>query len=175
MKTLTALLAGLTAATLSINAQTTTGTATTTTTQTTRTTTTPNPPPGHPIAGYVANDMKWIDAPPSLPGAQMVVLQGDPSKAGPYTMRLRFPAGYRVPLNSHDQEISLTIISGLLHVGIAPTFDQSNSKDLGALSFAVIPAKMKHTAWCDIETIVQVSGIGPWNMQEAYPSTVGAR
>jgi len=105
-----------------------------------------------------------------LPGAQMVVLQGDPTKAGLYTIRLKFPAGYQMPLHWHDTEENLTVISGLLHIGIAPTFDATNSKEIGALSFAVIPAKMKHTAWCDAETIVQVHGVGPWNMHEAYPS-----
>jgi quercetin dioxygenase-like cupin family protein len=162
MKTLTSLLAGLAAITLSVNAQT----------HATVRAQTPSgsPPPGHPIAGYVADDMKWIDGPPSLPGARMVVLQGDPTKAGPYTIRLKFAAGYRIPLHSHDADENLTVISGLLHIGIAPNFDQTNSKEIGASSFATIPAKMKHTAWCDAETIVQVHGIGPWNMHEAYPS-----
>ncbi len=163
MKTLTALLAGLVAATISLNAQTTVRT-------TTRIAPSSNPPPGHPIAGYVAEDMKWIEAPPSLTGAHMAVLQGDPSKAGPYTIRLKFPAGYRIPLHWHDADENLTVISGSLHIGIAPSFDATNSKELGALNFATIPAKMKHTAWCDVETIVQVHGLGPWTMHEVYPS-----
>jgi len=162
MKTLTVLLAGIAAATISLNAQTRTAV--------TSTTTPPTPPAGHPIAGYVAGDMKWIDAPPALPGAQMVVLQGDPSKAGPYTIRLKFPAGYQIPLHFHDADENLTVLSGLLHIGIAPNFDATNTKEIGALSFATIPARMKHTAWVDAETIVQVHGIGPWNLHEAYPS-----
>jgi len=63
----------------------------------------------------------------------------------------------------------LTVISGSLHIGIAPNYDQTNSKEIGALSFATIPAKMKHTEWCDTETIVQVHGLGPLNIREAYP------
>jgi hypothetical protein len=168
MKTLSLLVAGLTATALSLNAETHTVAATRTTTTTTTTATTP--PAGHPIGGYVAQDMKWIDAPPGLPGAQMVVLQGDPTKAGPYTIRLKFPAGYRVPLAWHDSDVNLTVISGLLNIGIGPTFDQSNMKEIGATSFAVLPAKMKHTAWCDAETIVQVHGIGPWTMHKDYGS-----
>lgn len=142
----------------------------------TETVTTPpaNPPPGHPIAGYIAQEDKWIDAPPALSGAQMMVLHGDINKAGPYTIRLRFPAGYRLPLHWHDNEVNFTVISGILHIGIAPNFDSSNSKEIGAMSFATIPAKMKHTIWTDIETIVQVHGLGPWTMHEAYPAaTVG--
>ncbi len=107
----------------------------------------------------------------------MVVLQGDPTKAGLYTIRLKFPAGYRIPLHSHDAEECLTVLSGLLHIGIAPSFDATNSKEIGALSFAVLPARMKHTTWCDAETIVQVHGVGPWNFNDSsYPAgSVGVR
>ncbi len=42
-------------------------------------------------------DVKWGDAPPNLPaGAKMAVLQGDPGKAGMYTIRLKAPDGYKV-------------------------------------------------------------------------------
>ena len=35
-----------------------------------------------------AKDIKWTDAPPSMPkGAKVAVLQGDPGKAGPFVMR----------------------------------------------------------------------------------------
>jgi hypothetical protein len=169
MKKLTLLFASFAAATLSLHADTSTAISTGETTTTTTTTKT-TPPAGHPIAGYVAQDMKWMDAPAGLQGAQMVVLQGDPTKAGPFTIRLKFPAGYKMPVNWHDSDQNLTVISGLLYIGIGPTFDQSNMKEIGASSFAVIPAKMKHTEWCDTETIVQVHGIGPWNMHQGDPS-----
>jgi hypothetical protein len=42
--------------------------------------------------------IKWGDAPPSLPkGAKLAVLYGDPSKGGPFCMRLMAPAGYKIP------------------------------------------------------------------------------
>jgi hypothetical protein len=100
----------------------------------------------------------------------MVVLQGDPTKAGPYTVRLKLPAGYRVALNWHDADQNFTVISGLLYIGIGPTFDQSNMKEIGATSFAVVPAKMKYTAWCDVDTVVQVHGIGPWTTHQSDAS-----
>jgi hypothetical protein len=43
-------------------------------------------------------DVTWGPAPPSLPpGAQGAVLQGDPAKAGPFTLRLKLPDGFRIP------------------------------------------------------------------------------
>jgi len=41
-----------------------------------------------------SDEMQWADAPPSLPrGAIVVVIEGKPSEPGPFTMRLKFPAG----------------------------------------------------------------------------------
>jgi hypothetical protein len=40
------------------------------------------------------DQLKWGPAPPSLPaGAQMAVLEGDPTKRGLFTMRLKMPDG----------------------------------------------------------------------------------
>jgi hypothetical protein len=45
-----------------------------------------------------AGEIKWGAAPPSLPkGAKLVVLFGDPGKAGPFVIRLKSPAGYKIP------------------------------------------------------------------------------
>ncbi|MGZ5566658.1 MAG: cupin domain-containing protein [Limisphaerales bacterium] len=157
MKKLTQILAGLIAATISVSAQTQ------------ATTPTAPPPAGHPIAGFIAQEDAWINAPPALAGAQMMILQGDITKPGPYTVRLRLPAGFKVPLHWNDNEVNMTVISGLLHIGIAPTYDATNSKEIGTLSFASLPPKMKHTEWVDTETIVQVHGLGPWIMHEVNP------
>ena len=48
------------------------------------------------------SDVKWGAAPASVPpGAQGAVLQGDPAKAGPFTLRLKLPDGYRIPPHYH--------------------------------------------------------------------------
>ncbi len=50
------------------------------------------------------DDIKWVDAPPSVPpGAKMAVLEGDPAKPGPFTMRIKFPADYKVPPHWHPR------------------------------------------------------------------------
>ena len=49
-------------------------------------------------------DIKWGPAPPSLPkGAEFAVLSGDPGKDGPYVVRLKMPAGYKIPAHNHRQ------------------------------------------------------------------------
>ena len=54
----------------------------------------------HPVIRADATD--WGPAPPVLPaGARMAVLYGDPGKPGAFAVRLKAPAGYRVPRHWH--------------------------------------------------------------------------
>src|SRR5215831_311582 len=55
-------------------------------------------------------DAKWGPAPPFVPaGAQMVVLAGNPMAAEPYTVYLKFPAGYAVPAHWHPTDENVTV------------------------------------------------------------------
>ena len=48
------------------------------------------------------NALKWGPAPVSLPtGSQMAVVNGDPGEDGPYVVRVRLPAGYKIPPHTH--------------------------------------------------------------------------
>ena len=54
---------------------------------------------------FTPEHLTWGPAPAILPaGARLAVLDGDPSKAGPYTMRLSMPAGYRIPPHFHQAD-----------------------------------------------------------------------
>jgi quercetin dioxygenase-like cupin family protein len=116
-------------------------------------------------------DIKWADAPPSLPpGAKMAVLEGDPAKKGPFTIRMQAPAGYRIPPHTHPTAERVTVISGALHLGIGDKFDETAGQELAAGSFAVMSAGMKHFAWSPDETIIQVSAMGPFAIKYVNPA-----
>src|ERR1700746_146865 len=67
-----------------------------------------------PAAAVVTPDkIQWGPAPPVFPaGAQMAVLAGNPGKAGPFTVRLKFPDGYRVMPHWHPTAENVTVLSG---------------------------------------------------------------
>src|SRR5262249_13846887 len=93
-------------------------------------------------------DLKWGDAPPTLPaGAKMVVLQGDPSKSGMFTIRLKVPDGYKVGAHWHPTTENLTVISGTFNLGTGDKLDETKTTAMTAGSFATMPAKMHHYAW----------------------------
>ena len=114
--------------------------------------------------------IKWGEAPPDLPkGAKLAVLYGDPFKAGQYTVRLKAPDGYKIPAHWHSQDENLTIISGTLQMYMGDTMTGEPHK-LTTGSYHFLPANMHHVAQAKGETIIQISGPGPFDMRYINPA-----
>jgi len=117
------------------------------------------------------SDIEWKDAPPSLPpGAKAAVIHGDPSKEGSFTLRVKFPADYKVPPHWHPDTETVTVISGAFHVSMGDTFDASKAKSLVAGSFAALPKKTPHFAFTKEATEIQVTAHGPWALNYVNPA-----
>ena len=115
--------------------------------------------------------IQWGPAPPVFPaGAQMAVLAGNPGKAGPFTVRLKFPDGYRVMPHWHPTAENVTVLSGEFRVGMGNKFDETSLTSLPAHSLAVVPAHHNHYAMAKGETEVQVSAIGPFKLTYVNPA-----
>lgn len=120
---------------------------------------------------FTPSDLKWMDGPPFLPaGVKLAVLEGDPSKAGPFTIRLQAPAGYKIPAHSHPTAEHVTVISGTFHLGMGDKLDEAAGQEMVAGSFAIMPAGMKHFAWATSEAVVQVHGSGPFAIKYVNPA-----
>ncbi len=116
-------------------------------------------------------ELKWVDAPPSLPpGAKLAVLEGEPSQPGPFTMRIKAPAGYKVPPHWHPADEHVTVISGSFYMGLGDKFDEKAMKELAPGGFAVMATGTRHFAMTKKETVVQVHGIGPWGINYVNPA-----
>jgi hypothetical protein len=116
-------------------------------------------------------DLKWMDGPPGLPkGAKVVVLNGDPSKEGPFTIRASMPAGYKVPAHWHPTTENVTVIEGTLYMGMGEKLDESKGTALTAGGFASMPAKTGHFAFTKDAVIIQVHGIGPFAITYYNPA-----
>ena len=119
---------------------------------------------------FPATKIVWKDGPSSLPkGAQIAVLEGDPSKEGPFVFRVKVPDGYRIPLHTHPKTERVTIISGTFNIGMGETFDEMATKALPAGTYGFWEAGMKHFVWIKGETVVQFHGMGPWSIQYVDP------
>jgi quercetin dioxygenase-like cupin family protein len=117
------------------------------------------------------SEMTWVDAPPGLPpGAKIAVLDGDPNKKGSFTIRLQSPDGYKVAPHTHPTAERITVISGTFHLGTGDKFDEAAGREMGAGSFAVMPAGMKHFAWVTGDTVMQIHGEGPFQIKYVNPA-----
>src|SRR6476620_11832901 len=64
------------------------------------------------------SEAQWGPAPPFIPaGAEIAVLSGDPSKAVPYSVRLKFPANYAIAAHSHPTDENVVVVSGAFTMG----------------------------------------------------------
>jgi hypothetical protein len=120
---------------------------------------------------YAPETIEWKAGPPSLPaGAKMAVLEGDPTKDGPFVMRLQTPADYHIPPHTHPKTERVTVISGTMFLAMGENLDRSAAKTLPAGTYGFWPAGMKHTAWFDGGTVIQIHGVGPWQINYVNPA-----
>jgi quercetin dioxygenase-like cupin family protein len=114
--------------------------------------------------------VQWGPAPAVFPaGAQFAVLAGDPTKAEPFTVRLRFPDGYKIPPHTHPTAENVTVLSGTFFAGMGARFVETELHPYGHDDFASIPANHAHYAMARGETIVQISAIGPFALTYVNP------
>jgi quercetin dioxygenase-like cupin family protein len=118
-----------------------------------------------------ADDLKWMPAPTFLPkGAELAVLSGDPEKAGSFTVRLKAPAGYKIPAHKHPTAERVTVISGAFNFGMGDKLDEAKAKKMASGGFVDLPANMNHFAFMSTETVVQIDSEGPFAITYANPA-----
>lgn len=115
--------------------------------------------------------LTWGPVPPSLPaGARMAVVSGDPTKAGPFTIDLAFPNGYKIPPHFHPAAEDVTVKSGTFLYGMGDKLDRKAMKPMKKGEHGSIPANMHHFAQAKGKTTVEVSSTGPFAINYVNPS-----
>jgi hypothetical protein len=111
------------------------------------------------------NTLEWKAGPASLPpGAQVSIIEGDLSKEGPFTARLKLPANYTISPHWHPAIEHVTVIDGSFYMGGGEIMDRSKATRLDAGGFAVMPIGYRHFAYTTEEAVIQLHGIGPWGI-----------
>jgi quercetin dioxygenase-like cupin family protein len=122
-------------------------------------------------AGQVTpKELKWGPAPAVLPkGAKLAVLSGDPSKPAMYVVRLKMPKGYKIPAHHHPTDEYVTVVSGDFNAGMGDKLNMAKGKALGPGGFFQASAGMNHYAWSKEGGVVQVQGMGPFQIIYVNP------
>ena len=116
-------------------------------------------------------EAKWGPAPPFLPaGAEIAVLAGNPMASEPYSVRLKFPAGYVIPAHWHPTDENVTVVSGEVFMGMGDKVDKSAGHPLGVGGFFRAPAHVNHFAYTKAATTIVLHGIGPVEFNYVDPA-----
>ncbi len=117
------------------------------------------------------SEMKWeTQGSLATAGMEQLNLVGNPSRPGPYTLRLKFPAGYRLAPHTHPDNREVTILSGTWYTGYGDKFDPAALKALPAGSFYTEPANVAHFVEVREPVLIQVSGTGPGGRKFVDPA-----
>src|SRR5580658_1159431 len=85
---------------------------------------------------FIPGDIKWVEGPASLPkGAQMAILEGDPTKEAAFVIRIKMPDGFRIMPHTHPKDERVTVITGTLYLGMGETFDEKAAKAMPVGSY----------------------------------------
>jgi quercetin dioxygenase-like cupin family protein len=103
--------------------------------------------------------LKWTDS-PAYPGARVALLSGAPY-AGPYVIRTKRPPGHVIEPHQHESDEYLTVMSGVVHLGVGDRLDRANSKAVRSGGFLFIPAHTRHYSWAEGDVVEELHWSGP--------------
>lgn len=117
------------------------------------------------------SSIEWKSGPASLPaGAQMAALEGDFAKPAYFAVRLKLPAGYKVPAHYHPVQERVTVVEGSFLLGHGDKFDEAALKEYPAGSYLSMPKGMRHFAMAKTDCVIQLQTVGPWGITYVNPA-----
>jgi quercetin dioxygenase-like cupin family protein len=105
-------------------------------------------------------EIKWVR---NAAGTnESAVLFGDPSKPGPYVVRIKWLPGNMSRPHFHPNDRFFVVISGTWWMGTGENFDPNNTVPAPAGSYVIHYAgKVHYDGAKDEEAVIQVWGMGP--------------
>jgi len=115
-------------------------------------------------------EIVWQPGPPTMePGAQGAVLAGNPSQPGPFTLRVRLPARYRIAPHRHPVDERLTVLSGTLCFAAVGRASTTDTLCVGPGTFRLMPANVVHSDWAPGPVEYQIEALGPFDLTYVNP------
>ena len=116
-------------------------------------------------------EIHWKPFPAFPPAARLAILVGDPTKSGPYVIRVKIPADTKMMPHKHPEDRIYTVMSGVFYIGLGDVFDESRLNAYAPGSVVVLPGGQTHFHWAKSgEYVTQVSAIGPLGLDYVDPA-----
>ena len=117
------------------------------------------------------DQLSWADVPSMPAGARIAVIEGPMSAPAPFTVRLKFPANYRIPAHWHPAVEHVTVLNGTFYMGTGDVLDAGAAMAMAPGSVAIMQPGTRHYALTRAEEVtVQVHGVGPWGLTYVNPA-----
>ncbi len=114
----------------------------------------------------LSEDINWKPFAAFPPSVRLAVIVGNPSEAGPYTIRVRVPRGVKLMPHRHPEDRVYTVISGVFYIGLGEDFDSNKLNPYPPGSVIVLPGNTSHFHWAkSSEYVTQVAAIGPLGLE----------
>jgi quercetin dioxygenase-like cupin family protein len=111
-------------------------------------------------------EIEWKPFAAFPPSARLAVVVGDPTKPGPYVIRVKVPAGEKLMPHRHPEDRIYTVMSGVFYIGLGEQFDGDKVKAYPPGSVIVLPGDTWHFHWAKSgEYVTQVTAIGPLGLE----------
>ncbi|QUS38537.1 DUF4437 domain-containing protein [Tardiphaga alba] len=117
-----------------------------------------------------ADALTWIAPAAYAKGSQFTVVKGDPTKEGMYVVRLKVPAGFRIPAHTHPNDENVTVLSGVFQIGTGDKLDEKKVETVKAGGYSYVAKGMTHYALFPEETVIQLHGVGPQGITYVDPA-----
>ncbi len=125
--------------------------------------------PMHHIILPANKEKNWQQSPALEPELRVAVLEGNPSESGVFTLRIKIPDGGYISPHWHPNVERVTVLSGRFLLGSGEKMDRDKVKVLDPGSYTSMPPGMRHFAIAEGETIVQLTSVGPWEINYINP------
>jgi hypothetical protein len=115
-------------------------------------------------------DIVWQVFPAFPPAARLAVLIGDPTRPGPYVVRVKLPGGTRMLPHKHPEDRIYTVMSGIFYIGLGEAFDDSKLRPFPPGAVIVLPGDTAHFHCAKSgEYVTQVTAVGPLGLDYVNP------
>jgi quercetin dioxygenase-like cupin family protein len=122
-------------------------------------------PAEHSIVRSDAVTYAPIEIPGFDSGMMIAVVHGDPNaETGDYTIRLKFPDGYRFPAHYHPMAEHVTVLNGTFLLAMGDEVDTAAIQEYEPGAFLYIPPKNPHYGGAEGVTEIQLHGENPFQI-----------
>lgn len=109
------------------------------------------------------DQLQW--KPGILPGMEVAALEGDMSQKGTFTVRMRFPDGFRLAPHTHPHPERVTLLSGTWFSARGTSYDESALRPLPPGTYMLTVPGLYHYGQARGEVVMQITTEGPYDFR----------